>query len=116
MEEKQLTSKVVLPGVWRRACAALWARLGGWRTRPPRQLRLCENLALGDKRFLSVVEYGPRKFLVGGTGSSLAMLAVISPAGEEVGKDQATRGEGEVPLGELGRRRKIRKKVVEEQA
>jgi len=48
------------------------------RSRPQRQLRLCENLQLGDRRFLGVIEFGQQKFLVGGTASSLAMLAVIS--------------------------------------
>jgi len=47
------------------------------RSRPQRRLRLCENLQLGDRRFLSVVEFGHQKFLVGGTASSLAMLAVL---------------------------------------
>lgn len=63
---------------WQRAEAALRALGLRWRTRPPRQLRVCENLALGEKRFLSVVEFGQRKFLVGGTGNSLAMLAMLS--------------------------------------
>ena len=42
------------------------------------QLRLCESLALGEKRFVSVVEFADQKFLVGGTGTSLALLAVLS--------------------------------------
>jgi len=48
-----------------------------WRSRPRRQLRLCESLALGERRFLSVVEFGEQRFLVGGTGTSLALLAVL---------------------------------------
>jgi flagellar biogenesis protein FliO len=40
-------------------------------------LRLCENLQLGDRRFLSIIECGRQKFLVGGTPNSLAMLAVL---------------------------------------
>ena len=46
--------------------------------RARRQLRLCESLALGEKRFVSVVEFADQKFLVGGTGTSLALLAVLS--------------------------------------
>jgi len=78
----------------RRNCATWrgshgWAALLGrlrdfclsWRLRPPRQLRVCENLALGDRRFLSVVEFGEQRFLLGGTGNSLAMLAVLSRTG-----------------------------------
>ena len=52
-----------------------------WRARPPKQLRVLENLPLGERRFLSVVECGCQRYLVGGTGNSLAMLAAIpSPA------------------------------------
>jgi len=49
----------------------------GWGLPPQRRLRLCENLQLGDHRFLSVVEFGQQKFLVGGTANSLAKLAVL---------------------------------------
>jgi flagellar biogenesis protein FliO len=63
---------------WHRAESALRTVFRSWRTRPSRQLRMCENLALGEKRFLSVVEFGQQKFLVGGTGNSLAMLAMLS--------------------------------------
>jgi flagellar biogenesis protein FliO len=56
---------------WRR-----WARgwAGNWRARTPRQLRLCETLALGDRRFLAVVQFEQQKFLVGGAGNSIALL------------------------------------------
>lgn len=57
-----------------------------WRSRPQPQLRLCENLPLGERRFLSVVEFGRQKFLVGGTASSLAALAVL-PAGPDCPRD-----------------------------
>jgi flagellar biogenesis protein FliO len=46
----------------------------------PRSLRLCENLPLGDHRFVAVVQYERSRFLVGGTSSSLVLLARI---GEE---------------------------------
>lgn len=46
-----------------------------WRARPARQLRLRETLSLGERRFLALVEVGQRSFLVGGTGSSLTLLA-----------------------------------------
>ena len=62
-------------------CLALVHRLKtlflGWRLPPQRRLRLCENLQLGDHRFLSVVEFGQQRFLVGGTANSLARLAVL---------------------------------------
>jgi flagellar biogenesis protein FliO len=40
-----------------------------------RQLHLCETLALGDKRFVAVIEFQEQKLLIGGTSSSLTMLA-----------------------------------------
>jgi hypothetical protein len=51
------------------------------RTRAPHRLRLCENLQLGERRFLSVVECGQQRFLLGGTASALSLLAVL-PAPE----------------------------------
>lgn len=72
----------------------LWLRARSlpWRARRQRQLRLCENLALGERRFLSVVECGQQRFLVGGSANSVAVLAELegqaarAPAndGEEV--------------------------------
>ena len=47
------------------------------RTRPLRQLRLCETLPLGERRFLAVVQFEEQKFLIGGTGSSIALLAQL---------------------------------------
>jgi len=51
-----------------------------WRSRLPRQLCLRETLALGERRFVAVVEFERRKFLIGGTGSSLSMLANLGAA------------------------------------
>src|SRR5271170_6683506 len=81
MQDKHPKRKLKLT-FWQQASSVL-LRLGrSWHARPPRQLRVCENLALGEKRFLSVVEFGQRKFLVGGTGNSLAMLAMLSGPGD----------------------------------
>lgn len=43
--------------------------------RPLRRLRLCESLPLGERRFVAVVEFEAARFLVGGTSSSLVLLA-----------------------------------------
>ena len=60
---------------WLRLLAgARWRRVCG---RPARELRLRETLALGERRFLAVVEYEAQRFLIGGTGSSLALLAKL---------------------------------------
>lgn len=65
-------------GGWMRA--RTW--LGGlgrlWRAPATRQLRLCETLALGERRFLAVIECERQKFLIGGSGSSVALLAQLA--------------------------------------
>jgi flagellar biogenesis protein FliO len=43
--------------------------------RRERKMRLCETLSLGERRFLALVQVERQKFLVGGSGSSLALLA-----------------------------------------
>jgi flagellar biogenesis protein FliO len=48
-----------------------------WRAHPSRQLRLRETLALGERRFIAVVEFERQKFLIAGTGSSVAMLTSL---------------------------------------
>ena len=116
MEEKPWRTQVAVSPL-RRALGGLLAWLRRWRAGPPRQLRLCENLALGEKRFLSVVEYGSRKFLVGGTGNSLAMLAVLSAPGENSGPDQAAKSDCPVPLRDFGARAvQKRKRAAEDEA
>lgn len=50
-----------------------------WR-RHPRRLCLCETLSLGNRGFLAVVRYEEQQFLVGGTNSSIAMLAQLPPS------------------------------------
>ena|SRR5271157_4113040 len=41
----------------------------------PRRLRLCESLALGEKRFVAVIEFETQRFLVGGGAASVNLLA-----------------------------------------
>jgi flagellar biogenesis protein FliO len=52
------------------------ARKGAWK-REPRHLELRETLSLGSRGFLAVVRFGRQQFLVGGTSSSLNMLAQL---------------------------------------
>lgn len=67
---------------WRRAQFILQRILrvtlrltGGIARRGHRRLHLCENLPLGERRFVAVVEFEQTRFLVGGTPSSLVLLA-----------------------------------------
>jgi flagellar biogenesis protein FliO len=53
----------------------------GWRSRPARQLRLCETLTLGERRFLAIVQFQQEQFLIGGTATSVALLAQLPGAG-----------------------------------
>ena len=64
--------------VWVAALKNLWQ----WsrravKVRKPRRLRVCETLSLGERRFLAVIEFDRQEFLVGGTGSSLELLAKL---------------------------------------
>lgn len=52
----------------------LWSQLLTAGRRAPRRLRLCESLALGDRRFVAVIEFENSRFLVGGTAASLVLL------------------------------------------
>jgi flagellar biogenesis protein FliO len=62
---------------------ALWERVLRLSRRPPRRLRLCESLALGERRFVAVVEFEAARFLVGGTPSSLVLLSRLPDSGEQ---------------------------------
>ncbi len=62
------------PDAWKQAWA-WWQRLLSITRRAPRRLRLCESLPLGERRFVAVVEFEEFRFLVGGTPSSLVLLA-----------------------------------------
>ena len=60
------------------------SHLQGWRQRVPHRLRLIETLALGERRLVAVIEFERRKFLIGGTGESLSLLADLSTRGEQI--------------------------------
>jgi flagellar biogenesis protein FliO len=52
-----------------------WQRIVRLGRRPPKRLRLCESLPLGERRFVAVIEFEQARFLVGGTAVSLMLLA-----------------------------------------
>jgi flagellar biogenesis protein FliO len=66
---------------FRRRMIALWERVLRISRRTPRRLRLRENLPLGERRFVAVVEFDTARFLVGGTPSSLVLLSRLADAG-----------------------------------
>lgn len=66
---------------WRR-----WVRLS---RHAPRRLRLCESLPLGERRFVAVVEFEQARFLVGGTSTSLVLLARLENRADEIAPPRA---------------------------
>ena len=42
-------------------------------------LRICETLQLGEKRFLAVVQFEQRRFLIGATNQSISLLDRLDP-------------------------------------
>jgi len=57
-------------------------------------LRVCENVSLGDKRFIAVIQVGQERFLVGGAANSIAMLTKLeaSPTFSAAMKDCSEAG------------------------
>ena len=58
----------------------LWKRLVETARPHPRDLRLCESVLLGDRRFVAVIAYGQSRFLLGATSASLVLLAKLEDA------------------------------------
>jgi flagellar biogenesis protein FliO len=48
--------------------------------RAHKSLRLCENLSLGEKRFVAVVEVDGERFLLGGSSASVSLLTRLQPS------------------------------------
>jgi len=61
--------------LWMRHFSGLASFLRAFSVRPrEKSLRLCETLSLGDKRFLAIVQLEGRRFLIGATPQSIALL------------------------------------------
>lgn len=56
--------------------------------RKEKSMRLCETLALGDRRFLALVRVEGQRFLVGAAGNSVSLLARL-PALPDAGEPLA---------------------------
>ncbi len=76
-------------GTFRVRAIALWERALRLSRRAPKRLRLCESLALGERRFVAVVEFEAERFLLGGTPSSLVLLSRLADAGERAENERA---------------------------
>jgi flagellar biogenesis protein FliO len=75
---------------WKTVTKSLREKTSHWRKHMPQQLRLGETLSLGERRFVAVVEFERQKFLIGGNGHGVSLLANLqtpsagSSADEEV--------------------------------
>ncbi len=82
-------------GKWLNQVKVWWARVQRLGQRAPKRLRLCESLGLGERRFVAVVEFDRARFLVGGTSSSLSLLARLDDRTAEEAKGEIKRaGDG----------------------
>jgi flagellar biogenesis protein FliO len=89
------------PRAFSRALAMLGARIGlFWRAfvtrtrRAPKSLLLSETSALGDRRFVAVVQFERQRFLIGSSPSSVTLLARLPDAGPATKSDGATTPDG----------------------
>jgi len=75
---------------------ALWRWVTGLSRQAPRRLRLCASLPLGERRFVAVIEFEKSRFLVGGTSSSLVLLADLrqGAGGESAHENQGSERRG----------------------
>jgi flagellar biogenesis protein FliO len=49
-----------------------------WRAgRKHKALTVCETAALGDRRFVSVIQFGRQRFLIGSSPGSITLLSVL---------------------------------------
>jgi hypothetical protein len=64
-------------GLARLAGAWKWVQERSKTQRRPRKLRVCESVQLGEKRFVALIQADGQRFLVGGTSSSISLLATL---------------------------------------
>lgn len=69
----------------------LWQRLFFIGPRRTKSLRLAETLPLGERRFVAVIEFEQMRFLIGGTPSSLSLLAQLDAKAEAITPGEAAR-------------------------
>jgi flagellar biogenesis protein FliO len=50
--------------------------------RKPKTLAVCETAALGDRRFVSVIRFERRRFLIGSSPSSVTLLSQLGDESE----------------------------------
>ena len=58
--------------------ALLWLQTRSQAVRRQRRLQLCATVALGEKRFVSIIECDGRQFLIGGGAGTVSLLTQLS--------------------------------------
>src|SRR5271167_4257896 len=48
-----------------------------WMRRPEPQLRLCESVTLGERRFVALIQVEKQRFLIGGSSAAVVLLAQL---------------------------------------
>jgi flagellar biogenesis protein FliO len=76
-------ARMVPANLWWLRARSCWARIARLGRSSPRRLRLAETLPLGERRFVAVLEFEEFRFLLGGTASSLVLLARLDAKAQE---------------------------------
>lgn len=58
----------------------LWIQSRNVARKSARRLHVCATVALGEKRFVSVIECDGLKFLIGGGAATVSLLAQLPPS------------------------------------
>ena len=58
--------------------------------RRAQKLRVCESAQLGDKKFIALIQADGQRFLIGGTSSSISLLATLPSRKNSRGQSQKT--------------------------
>jgi hypothetical protein len=81
-------SMIAKSPLWKSSlCKSLLCRVAAKRKR--KLLSVCETAALGDRRFVSVVQFERQRFLIGSSPSSVSLLSHLpdeSPSSEQAGE------------------------------
>lgn len=70
----------------------VWRALASGARRGPSLLRVRETRALGDRRFVAVVEFERQRFLIGSSPSSITLLARLADAAPVASADATQDG------------------------
>jgi flagellar biogenesis protein FliO len=79
-------ARKIISGAWWSRTRSVLGRMTRMAGRP-RRLHLEESLPLGERRFVAVIEFEQSRFLIGGTPSSLVLLAHLREPGQREGRD-----------------------------